>query len=437
MDPWHQSILSLYPLNAPYLLACSGGMDSIWLFHLLQEISPPHFLQVCHLDHRMRPESSQDACFVSTLCQKYAVPFHLEVADPPPLSEEEARDYRRAFFLRTAQKIGAQVIFLAHHRDDQVETILHRMIRGGGLASLRGMLPKTALAQDIWLLRPFLSFSRLEVQAEVSKRQLAYREDTTNQDTRYFRNAIRHNLLPLLRKMHPTVDLSLTRLAQQAQELPDAVALEDLRFQTLESFSPYVRSLSLKKYLERYTTRSLDFIHIEQVLRLWKEGQNGAEITLPGKKVLRAYDRLILDSAPESSFVETTIFQGSGYQKTVDYELTWGVEEKREGMSQGEYILVFSPELVTFPLKIRAKTSGDRIRSRGFGGKHHLVKKLLLDAHLPRIYRKHFPLLVDAHDEVLWVPGIRVSEKIQGNGFVLSLKITSFSDEFRSECPEI
>ena len=108
-------------------------------------------------------------------------------------------------------------------------------------------------------------------------------------------------------------------------------------------------------------------------------------------------------------------------------------------MSHFEYILRFDPKRIRFPLKIRARISSGRIHSRGFAGKSHLVKKLFIDSHLPRVYRERFPILVDAFNEVLWLPGIRIAEEIQGKGFVLYLKITSFSSsiESQSECPTL
>lgn len=436
MNPWQYAITSLYSFESPYLLACSGGMDSVVLFHLLLEISPPSLMRVCHFDHGMREESSQEASFVEELCQGYQIPCRVEKSEKIPRSEEEARRYRRAFFLKTAKSFQVQNIFLAHHQDDQIETLLLRLLRGTGLYALQGMAQKSLLDHGVFLLRPLLPFTRREIQEECQKRNLVYREDASNKDPRYLRNRVRHELIPLLQDLSPRVDRSLIRLAQQAQTLPEIPTLSDLSFQTLNVLPYWLRAVALKKYLEAHLERMLDFDHIERILKSLSHGKPGDLLFLPkGYRLQRQFDRFLL-SSPFSTpipFSECILGLGTtGFWGSFWYAVTWGESELESSIlglkDQVEWRIQFNPDTIAFPLRFRRRRDGDRIQSIGLEGKRHEVKKLLMDAKIPQEQRAYFPLLVDAQENILWVPSLRKSVLLSGKGFVIKLQF--FSEYF-------
>lgn len=167
---------------AKYIVAVSGGVDSVVLLDMLSKV-PGHELIVAHFDHGIRPDSSEDAAFVGQLARAYNLPFEIERQElGPHASEEKARAHRYAFLRHVAKKHNARIV-TAHHADDAVETIAINVHRGTGW---RGLTP---LDSDI--IRPLLSRTKKELKEYATKRHLEWREDSTNKSDVYLRNRLR------------------------------------------------------------------------------------------------------------------------------------------------------------------------------------------------------------------------------------------------------
>jgi tRNA(Ile)-lysidine synthase len=206
------------------LVGCSGGPDSTALVHVLHGLARP--LTVAHLHHRMRgSDADRDADFVRDLAARLALPLALARLDRPPPSEAAARAARFAFFADAAARTGAHAVVLAHTRDDQVETVLLRVLRGAGLRGLRGMSPSRLLApaSPVLVLRPWLDFPKASLLAYLAARGLPHRADASNRDPRFLRNRVRLTLLPALRELVPGLDESLLRIASSAARAAPAV----------------------------------------------------------------------------------------------------------------------------------------------------------------------------------------------------------------------
>ena len=168
----------------------------------------------------MRPEADDDEQFVVELCRRLEIPCRVGQADVAALAKEQgdgreaaAREARYAYLLELAHDIGARYVATAHTADDQVETILHRIVRGTGLRGLAGMTRVRPLSPHVALVRPLLSVSRDEVEVYLRWLGQDWRDDATNQEREYTRNRIRHELLPLLAaEYNPQISAALTRL---------------------------------------------------------------------------------------------------------------------------------------------------------------------------------------------------------------------------------
>lgn len=187
------------------LLGLSGGRDSVALLHLL--LAAGHRdLVVCHLNHRLRGrESDDDAAFVQSLAEKHGLTCEIGRTDVKALArkkklsiETAARKARHAFFERMSRKHGTSDVLLAHHADDQAETILGNVLRGCGLEGLAAMGLVTNLDDGLSFLRPLLHTRRSQIDAYVAAHGLAYREDSSNASAEHRRNRLRHEALPLL-----------------------------------------------------------------------------------------------------------------------------------------------------------------------------------------------------------------------------------------------
>jgi len=227
----HQLVL-LDAVDKHLLVGFSGGADSTTLLDSLSRVREDCRIQItaAHLNHRMREtESATDAKWVNIFAGKRHVPIVIEnwMHNRNPSDggfEEAARDARYDFFQRTASQLNCDCVALAHTADDQAETILHHVLRGTGLAGLRGMPASRELQTGIRLIRPMLTCSRETILQYLHSAGIEYRIDVTNADTQWTRNRIRHTLLPLLQQQfNPNVKQALLRLGQQAEQTQDAI----------------------------------------------------------------------------------------------------------------------------------------------------------------------------------------------------------------------
>lgn len=241
------------------LVGVSGGADSVCLLHILCHLAAEWHLDlhVGHLDHALRPESADDACFVQELARTCSLPFHHHRLEPgtlenaPASLETAARQARRHYLAQLALQITPSgqipIVALAHHADDQAETVLHHLIRGSGLQGVAGMRPKieyrvsslphsthTSLKRHsdqqslstitekralvIHLVRPLLYVCRTTILQYLRAQSLAWREDRTNQDQHYTRNYLRHTVVPALATVNPAVVDAIGRLANLASD---------------------------------------------------------------------------------------------------------------------------------------------------------------------------------------------------------------------------
>ena len=260
--------LACFP-DGKALLGLSGGRDSVVLLHLMLAAGRRDLI-VCHLNHRLRgKDSDEDERFVRALAEKHDLPCEIVRVDVKALAkrkklsiETAARDARHAFFRRMARKHDTRVVLLAHHAEDQAETILGNMLRGCGLEGLSGMSVETQLADGLTLLRPLLSLRRAQIDAYVLEHGLAYREDGSNASLEHRRNRLRHEALPMLAEIagRDVVPI-LNRLGSMAQR--DESYLDDLARRVLEE----VRTLDGLHELE--LLREIDAAVLSRVLAIW------------------------------------------------------------------------------------------------------------------------------------------------------------------------
>lgn len=225
--------------------AVSGGADSVALLRWLAERRDRTAgrLVVAHYNHRWRgSQSDGDEALVRELCAAERVACEVgSAATEAPTSEGDgleaaARDLRYRFLTETARRVGARYVATAHTADDQVETILHRIVRGTGPAGLAGIPRTRTLCDGVTLIRPLLEVTRAEVLAYLARLGQSYREDVSNRDPRFTRARLRHELLPLLREQYNArVDEALLRLGRLSGEMQQVVAslVKDLRLRAV------------------------------------------------------------------------------------------------------------------------------------------------------------------------------------------------------------
>ena len=263
---------NLFPENSRILVACSGGPDSMALLYLLQDIAThrhtTYRIGVAIVDHCIRPESKDEVLWLKHQVEELGLPFYSTTFDVPRLSKEYkkseetiGRQVRYQWLTEIARSEGYDYISVAHHKDDQAESILAHIIRGSGLNGLTGM----SVVQSeyaIPVVRPLLDVTKENLLAYIGTKHISYCVDSTNEDVRYQRNRIRHRIIPELEAVNPAVVDAIVRLGSSVYE--DVMVISDLTARTFDKL------VSIGKDEVRISRRALRQEPLAIQRRLWQ-----------------------------------------------------------------------------------------------------------------------------------------------------------------------
>jgi tRNA(Ile)-lysidine synthase len=286
--------------NETILIGISGGPDSVCLLYILNSLKQDLKLKLhaVHIDHMLRDDSKKDLKYVQDLCTRLKIPLKSARINIRSLAqkgslEEVARNARLNFFFKTAKIIKADAIALGHNLDDQAETVLMRILRGSGLSGLSGILPKRNIL-GFQVIRPLIEVKRKEIEAFLRKRRIKARIDSTNSENIYFRNRIRHKLLPLLEnKYSPNIKELLANMAESvaldydylAQTTNKISKNSKTRFSLdkLDSLHPALKRLIFRSAIAalKGDTRRLTFQHVREIEDLLLSRPSGSIVNLP------------------------------------------------------------------------------------------------------------------------------------------------------------
>ena len=493
------------------VVGVSGGPDSLCLLHLLCRLRAGWDLDlhVAHLHHGLRAAGADaDAEFVRGLAADWGLPFHLEHVDVPALArgqrlavEEAARRARYAFLARVADGAGAKTIAVGHNADDQAETVLMHFVRGSGLAGLRGMLPRTPLGDyrlldldvdlpdsepsmaGLYLVRPLLDVPRAEIEEYCDYHGLEPRFDRSNLDTTYFRNWLRHSVIPLLEQHNPNLRQVLGRSARviagdyallrslleetwpqviREECVPPVGASPDeeaagritLGLEAWRALPVALQRSTLREAVQRLrrTLRDIGFVHVEDAARVAREGTTGDRATLPrGLMLTVGYQRLTIAAAdaapllpdwpllsPDAEPIPVhvpgqTLLPGSGW--LLHAEVLAHRELPPAWQANPDPWRAFLDLNAIGPGPwLRARLPGDRLQPLGMGGHSVKLSDLLTNLKVPAETRDRLPLLA-APWGLAWVCGQRLDRRARvtdATQQVLHLRFIRQADEIPS-----
>ncbi len=452
---WQETAAAFPALTAaaPLVVGVSGGPDSAALWHALVHsgLHPPVNLIAAYLDHGWRPAARAEAAFVASLAAQAGSRFRTAQTDVPALArargltlEEAARESRYDFLAQAAEKEGAAFILVAHHADDQAETVLMHLLRGTGLAGLRGMLPAAPLprAPHITLLRPLLAVKRTDIEAYCQRHALQTMQDESNLDTSHYRNRLRHELLPLLADYNPQIVDRLNHLA--ALTAADYALLHDLcahhfvqlqrrrgdGWLELDLAGWRALPLSLRRGLLRYAVwqlrpavRDMGFQAIELARQTAEGGAVGKEVGLPGGVTLRVGYH-VLELLGDDAVPPVTLPQLAG-DEPVRLPLPgraalaggWLVESRlleRVDLTQIEQNpdpwQAFVQIPAGTPLWLRPRLPGERFQPLGLHGRSTSLKEAMINRKMPAALRPLWPL-VATPQHLVWFVGQQLDER--------------------------
>ncbi len=421
------------------IVGLSGGPDSVCLLHVLKSEESEWGIKVyaAHLNHNLRGlKAEEDANYVVDLCKKMGVKCFLKnddieaYAKANKLSTEEAGRIKRFHFFEEVQnKIGGDKIALGHHKDDQAETILMRIIRGSGLDGLVAMDYRREK-----YIRPLLDLTKEEIENYCKQKNLKPRLDATNYETDYFRNQVRNDLIPYLKERYnPRIIDALIKLRSVIKDDYDLLSqMTEEHYSTMVIKESGKRSFPIKKITQLHPAlrarlirrgiqdlvdagQGLDFDQIRQIDHL-------ISVKRPGKKTSLSLGLEAMISYREFHIYKKELEEKLEFyypvqiqQKTDIHELNLSVEVrivcngKELPFSQNSLEQIFDYEKVEKELNIRNRKDGDRFTPMGMNGTKK-IKDFFIDLKIDQLERNRIPLLCDG-DEIMWVVGYRISEK--------------------------
>jgi tRNA(Ile)-lysidine synthase len=418
------------------IVAVSGGADSMALLDILSNLKELRLnLVVAHLDHMLRGDESRgDVSFVRDAADQYGLPFELRSLDIRSFSlqrklslEEAGREARYAWFNEVAVKYAARAVALGHHADDQAETVLMRLLRGAGTTGLSGIPVRSGEKY----VRPLLCCTRSEIEDYLIERNLSFRTDSSNNDTSFLRNRIRHELLPDLETYNPSIRdrlLATAGILSDDEELLKSITEQSFKQmaivvgESVEIEIPALlvelRGLRLRLYRRAILSvkGNLDHItwkHLQRIDDLALSGKANSHFRLPGHlRIAICYNTLTIDAfGGNGSGPFEILIDGPGvYPLPGCRQLILTAGSPPENWKDLPACKAYIDACATpFPWIVRTFRDGDRFTPFGMNGSKKL-KDFFIDMKIPLKTRRNIPLIT-ANDKILWVAGLRLAEE--------------------------
>ncbi|UOY91432.1 tRNA lysidine(34) synthetase TilS [Ectobacillus sp. JY-23] len=429
----------LLNMHTTVVVGVSGGMDSMALLYYLQGIKERYHLQiiVAHIDHMFRGEqSAADMHHVIKVCEEFNLTCEAAQVNVSQYQKENglgvqeaARECRYGHFAKVMEKYQADCLALAHHGDDQIETIMMRMVRGSISKGYAGIPVKRTFAGGI-IIRPFLSVTKDDIKAYCADQGIIYRNDPSNEKDTYTRNRFRKYILPFLKQENPNVHVHLQRFSKFVEE--DEKYLQELAFEKLNTVIkkkdknrivisiPAFESLPMPlqrrgiqlilNYLYEYQLpSSLSSIHIEQALSFLRRPHPSGSLDFPvGLKVMRSYTECefyFFSEKPEEFFYNLPV-PGKVVLPNGD-EVTAEVSKLYPHTSDSS-LFVGSYDAISTPLSVRTRKNGDRMTIKGMNGTKK-IKAIFIEEKVPKQQRDSWPIVCDVQGEIIWIPLLKQS----------------------------
>jgi tRNA(Ile)-lysidine synthetase-like protein len=398
-------------LGTRVLVAVSGGSDSMAMLACLWELSGRLglTLEVAVIDHGLRPEAAREVALVAERASALGLPFHRLRVDvgaaragrPSPGGiQEVARRLRLEALSRLAGTANLGTVALGHNANDQAETVLFRILRGTGIDGLAGIPYRRPP-----FVRPLLDVWRPEILEYLRARSLTFIEDPSNHDFRYTRARIRHRILPALRQENPRLDEALHRLAAAAAgRFPDAEVLEKLAIPARVAL-PVAAAVRAGRGTQSFDLSDSRRIVVTygQVRVIQGAGRDGATGHVDNQQAGGGG----VSGGVSVLGIEVQI-AGAGAHPLGEAGALFVRELASDGPPAGD-LPWFDGDRLAWPLTLRSRRPGDRMRPRGGRGSRK-VADLMIDAKIPLAERAHLPVVAGADGEVLFVAGLRPSE---------------------------
>ena len=413
------------------LIAISGGVDSVVLFHLLHKLN--YDVSLAHCNFKLRgKESDLDEEFIKNLNQISANQIFTIIFDTEKYAKEHklstqiaARELRYNWFQKLITEHKFEYVLTAHHADDNLETFLIHLTRGSGLDGFTG-IPKV----NGNIVRPLLAFSRKEILNYAKDNDIEWREDASNASNKYIRNKIRHQVLPVLKEINPSIFDSFATTIENLQESKQIIEdrIENIASEVLEKEANFIKidiekikELSNSKAYLYQLLKSYHFTEWNDVYALLN-AQSGKQVFSKTHRLLKDRDVLILSKIDLSNSIEMA-FQIEEEITEITNPIHLTFKEVIEKSTENKQTIYVDKDLLKYPLMLRKWEKGDYIYPLGMQGKKKL-SKYFKDEKFSLIDKENTWLLCNAENQIMWIINHRQDRRFVKNK---NLKISVLS----------
>ena len=404
--------------NEDVVVGESTGCDSMALFHYLINNTSKKII-CAHINHNVRKESNEEEEYLRNYCLENNIIFEtIKLTNYQENNfENEARKKRYAFYEKLLKKYNTKYLFLAHHGDDLIETILMKIARGSNIEGYAG-LKKINKVKDYYIIRPLLEYTKKDILEYCQNHKITYFDDISNTNTQYTRNRYRQNILPLLKKEDEQIHkkfLKYSKTLLEYQEYVEKTAndflkkvynkntLDLIKFKNID---PFIQKNILYILLNDIYNNQSNITkekHIENILKIINSNKPNLQINLPHNiVVIKSYNNLNFKKDIQT---KSYIIPLKSYNETGNIILKI---EKFEN-SDGNDICRLNKKNIKLPLYIRNRKNGDYIILKGLNQKKK-ISDIFIEKKIPKEKRNNYPLLVDDNDNILWIPNIKKSK---------------------------
>lgn len=434
---------SLLQLKDKIVIGLSGGPDSMCLLNVLIKLKDKYNLTIicAHINHNLREESNEEEKFVQKYCKKNNIIFEYLKIDNyknNKFSEDEARRKRYDFFNQVMNKYQANYLMTAHHGDDLIESVLMRIVRGSNLSGFIG-IPKITENKNYKIVRPLIYVNKEEILKYLNDNNIPYCIDKSNDSEKYTRNRYRKRMLPFLREEERLVHLKFLQYSEELQKYHDyinQVIKDKIDSIYIENKIVINKLLEENSFLqEKIIEYVIKDIQKEEILNINKKGLNSIlelikqndnkEINLTDNFIARkSYNYLIIEKNKKEDDYKYEL------KEEIKILNKYKFKKIEQSNLKNNYIIRLNSKDLTLPLIIRNKKDGDKMKVKNLNGTKKL-KDIFIDSKIDMKKREEYPLLVDATDKVIWVPGIKKSifDKEIDENYDIIIKYTEENDE--------
>lgn len=406
--------------NIPIVIGCSAGPDSMALLHYLHTNTQNPII-VAHINHNVRKESTIEENYLSTFCKNKKITFESTTIKEYTENnfENEARKKRYAFYEEILNKYNTKYLFLAHHGDDLIETILMKIARGSNIEGYAG-IKTVSKKKNYYIIRPFLKYTKQDLIKYNIQNNIKYYVDKSNEDTTYTRNRYRHNILPLLKEENPNIHEQFlkysntlleynTYIEEQILSIYNLIIKNNtLNIELFKTHHPFLQKNILYKYLNNYYNNQPNIIkdrHIIDIINIINNPKPNLSINLPlNNLAVKTYNYLHI--------IQNNNTNKNNYKiELKDNNIINNIIIKRidNTSKDGNDICRLNSNNLNMPLYIRNRKDGDYIETKGLNGKKK-IKEIFIEKKIPKNIRDNYPVLVDSKDNIIWIPNLKKSK---------------------------